>query len=277
MSGIVFLKSQSLPELKQFYSSQIDCRIWLEQADCIIFQHGNFLFGFCRRDSIDTGGLLTFFYDNRQAVDTMYQKLKDVAISKPVNNDTYDIYQFFAHDPEGRQLEFQYFNHPVSDHLSGGELLLTRRSIRQFKPDEISDELLMKVMDLSRFAPTSWNTQSYYFKIIKDKNLMTKLSAVRGSSSKPIANAPAAVAIVSDPTLTKRVEQDGCIAAYHFILAAWHHGLGTCWIAAMDRDDVKEMLNIPQNHYIATITPLGHPATWPVSVPERKNVDWFLR
>ena len=86
-----------------------------------------------------------------------------------------------------------------------------------------------------------------------------------------------AVAICSDPALTKRYVQDGCIAAYHFILSAWFHGLGTCWIAAMDADAVKDRLGIPRDQYVATVTPVGYPEQTPVKTPERKPVSWFLR
>jgi nitroreductase len=84
------------------------------------------------------------------------------------------------------------------------------------------------------------------------------------------------VAITSDPRKSKRYVQDGCIAAYHFLLSAWLYGLGTCWIAAMDREDVKDALHIPQDHYIATVTPVGYPAESPAP-PERRPKDEMVR
>jgi len=277
MSGILFFKTHMLEELKIFYTDEIGCSIWLEQADCVIFKHGNLLIGFCDREEVDTGGMITFFFDSRETVDIFYRRLSDIAVSAPVENDKYNIYQFFAKDPEGRTLEFQYFNDPMNEYYDGGELLKTRRSIRKFRPDEIPDHIIRQVLDNCRFAPTSMNTQSYYFRIIKNREIIEWLADLRGSSSAPIARAPIAVAICADPALTKRPEQDGCIAAYHFLLAAWNLGLGTCWIAAMNRDDVKDMLKIPLDHYIATITPLGYPEKLPVRTPSRKELDWFIR
>ena len=192
-------------------------------------------------------------------------------------NKKYHIYHFFIYDPEGRKIEFQYFDHAIDRHLAGDDLLRARRSVRTFTDDIPPDDLLDKVFELSRFAPTAVNTQGYYFKIIRDRATLNKLSDVRGSNSKPIGNAPLAVAIASDPALTKRIEQDGCIAAYHFLLAAWFHGLGTCWIADLNRDDVKAMLDIPKEHYIATITPLGFPDKLYHKMPERKERSWFIR
>ena len=266
-----------LDELERFYKEEIGCTIWMKQADCTIFKHGNMLFGLCQRESADTDAMLTFFYETPDEVDAFYDKFKDIAVGPPINNEKYDIYQFFAKDPEGRNLEFQYFNKWVTNFRSGEELLLTRRSIRKFKDEVVSDDLLYRIFDTCRYAPTSMNRQGYYFKIIREKSTLEKLSGIRESSTKPIGNGPLAVAICADPSVTKRPEQDGCIAAYHFILTAWEYGLGTCWIAAMDRDDVKQIIDIPRSHYVATITPLGIPAKFPIKTPERNGIDWYLK
>jgi len=276
MSGIVFLKTQEYDAIKNFYISRIGCELWMDQGDCIILRHGNFLIGFCDRDDPDVDGMLTFFYDTKDDVDLMYEKFKDIAASEPKMNTQYPIYNFFAVDPEGRDIEFQWFVDPVHSYRTGDELLLTRRSIRQFKNDDITDDILAPVFEVCRFAPTSRNTQSYYFKIIRDKADLDWLSLTRGSSTAPIGKAPAAVAVCSDPELSKRHINDGCIAAYHFILAAWNFGLGSCWIAAMDRDDVKQRLDIPQHHYVATITPVGYPNENP-QIHERNDREWFIR
>ncbi len=277
MNGIVFFKTQKLEELKIFYTNQIGCGLWLDQGDCIILKKGNLLFGLHQQNSADKDALITFFCDSRTEVNLHYNKLKAIAEVAPSVNEKYRIYNFFAEDPEGRKLEFQYFEHRINRYLPGDELLLTRRSIRHFTDEKITDEVLNQVLDLSRFAPTARNQQPYYFKIIKDEVLLRKLSEVRGKSSSPIGRAPMAVAIVADSEISKRYVQDGCIAAYHFLLAAWYYGLGTCWIAAMDRDEVKEMMGINQNHYVATVTPLGYPSGAPPETPERKELAWFLR
>jgi nitroreductase/predicted lactoylglutathione lyase len=277
MSGIIFMKTRQLETLRDFYAEGLGCRIWLEQSDCLILRHGNLLIGFCERDETDRDGLITFFYDTRDEVDQLYERFKSIAASSPVANEEYDIYHFFASDPDGRRIEFQHFGHRVDGYCSGDELLLTRRSVRNFEETGIPVEILNQILDVSRFAPTSRNSQSYYFKLIEDRKVLDRLAETRGKSSAPIGKAPLAVAICSDPDLSKRYVQDGCIAAYHFTLAAWFYGLGTCWIAAMDRDDAKEWLKIPQNHYIATITPLGYPKKRTTNPPERKELSWYIR
>lgn len=270
MPGIAFFGTRNIEEIKGFYIERLNLTIWLEQKDCIILRHGNLLIGFCKRDYVDKDGIITLFYRDVEEVNRMYGRLKDVAENKPVKNDKYKIYHFFAKDPEGRKLEFLTFLHETEPYLIGDELLVSRRSIRSFKDKEVPNDILWKIFEVCRYSPTSKNSQSYYFIVIRNKEIIKKLASLRGSSSAPLGRAPMAVAIISDPDKSKRYVQDGCIAAYHFMLAAWTYGLGTCWIAAMDREEVKEMLGVPKHHYVATITPLGYPEYVPKPPPRRE-------
>jgi nitroreductase len=135
---------------------------------------------------------------------------------------------------------------------------------------------MWEVFEICRYSPTSQNSQSYYFVVIRDCKKIEWLSCVRGMNTAPIGLAKAAVAVVADPAISRRHVQDGCIAAYHFLLASWLFGLGTCWIGAMDRDDVKAKLGIPRNHYVATVTPVGYPLETPY-VPQRRPKQEMVR
>lgn len=116
MAGIVFFKTQAMELLEKFYTEQIGMKVWLRQTDCIILKHGNLMLGFCKRESVDRSGMVTFVYDSREEVDTMHGRLQNIARGAPRENEKYRIYQFFATDPEGRILEFQCFLHPVEIH-----------------------------------------------------------------------------------------------------------------------------------------------------------------
>jgi hypothetical protein len=113
MAGIVFFKTQKLKELQDFYINRVGARMWMDQKTCIILRFGNFLFGFCQSDKADMDALLTFFYDKMEAVDKAYKQFKETALAPPVHNKNYPIYNFFAKDPEGRMIEFQYFTCPI--------------------------------------------------------------------------------------------------------------------------------------------------------------------
>lgn len=113
LAGIVFFRTTMLQEIVEFYVSDIGMHVWLEQDDCIILSHGNLLMGFCHRETPEVDGMITFFYPAKEDVDAMYGMLSQIATSQPALNEKYQIYQFFAQDPEGRALEFQAFLHPI--------------------------------------------------------------------------------------------------------------------------------------------------------------------
>jgi len=284
MSGIIFFKTNKLDEIIQFYESRIDMKVWLTQNDCTILKNGNLLLGFCTRDEVEDGGTVTIFVETREEVDNYYQRLSDLEPTKPSINIDYAIYHFYLKDPEHRNIEFQCFlndfdkvNHNrICEYLCGEELLIKRRSVRDYHKIDISDTQFRQIIESCRWAPTAKNSQSCYFVVIRDQVKIEELSNIRGSSSAPIGKGNVAIAICSDPAISARYVQDGCIAAYHFMLAAWQYGFGTCWIADMDRTSVKEILSIPHEHYVATVTPLGVPESIPLP-RNRRSVNEMIK
>ena len=107
--GIVFYKTREPAELDKFYTGTIGATLWLDQGGCRIYKFGNMLFGFCNRDETETGALLTFCYPDRSEIDRIYSKISHLATTAPAENESYRIYHFYARDPEGRAIEFQYF------------------------------------------------------------------------------------------------------------------------------------------------------------------------
>ncbi|MBN2048949.1 MAG: VOC family protein [Spirochaetales bacterium] len=113
MAGIVFNRTDHIDDILSFYTKRLGMSVWLDQGGCVILRSDNLLLGFCRAETPETGGTITFFYRTIEEVDRMYDELKDRATDQPRKNEKYHIYQFFARDPEDRQLEFQCFLHPV--------------------------------------------------------------------------------------------------------------------------------------------------------------------
>ncbi len=113
MGGIVFLRTTDLEGITRFYRG-LGCTVWLRQPAIQILRFGNLLLGFHQTEGeADTEGLITFFYGTREEVDEAFGRFRDIADGPPRYNDRYGIYQFFAADPEGRKLEFQWFDHEL--------------------------------------------------------------------------------------------------------------------------------------------------------------------
>ena len=119
MSGIVFFRTADRERIVDFYRERLGFEVWLEQdAGCTILRHDDLKLGFCdaaNASDVDTGGIVTLYYDTREAVDDKHDALADVAVDEPRANDDYEIYQFFAEDPEGRTLEVQAFLHDLPE------------------------------------------------------------------------------------------------------------------------------------------------------------------
>jgi hypothetical protein len=129
MSRIVFYGTENRGGVIDFYRHELNAETWLEQPDCTILRYDNLLFGFCDRDETEACGTLTFVYPDREAVDTVRERLAEAsgrrenasaprAVEAPHENERYDIYQFFAEDPDGRTVECQAF---LDDDVGGIE------------------------------------------------------------------------------------------------------------------------------------------------------------
>ncbi|MFX0067537.1 MAG: nitroreductase family protein [Promethearchaeota archaeon] len=148
-----------------------------------------------------------------------------------------------------------------------------RRSIRRFKKKDIEEEKISILLEAMRWAPSAGNRQPWEFIIIKNKELLSKIAS-EAPYGAFIADAPLAIAIVTDPETSRWHIVDGSLASQNLQLAAWAMGLGTCWIGSMDREPVKKILGIPEGKHLLTIFPLGYPDEKPVK--NRKSLDLLV-
>jgi predicted lactoylglutathione lyase len=113
MAGIVFVRTHALAPLREFYLETMGMSVWLEQPGIAILSHENMLVGLQEADTTDRDSLLTFWFRSREEVDAMFERVRASALSPPRVNEQYQIYNFFATDPDGRRLECQAFLHPT--------------------------------------------------------------------------------------------------------------------------------------------------------------------
>lgn len=146
------------------------------------------------------------------------------------------------------------------------EVIRTRRSIRSYKPDPIPNDVLMRILEAARIAPSGSNRQPWKFILVKNEELKKKLAAACHNQMF-IAEAPVVVVACGYNIHWNRGEYMGdlsmlvdvSIAFTHLILAARAEGLGTCWIGSFSNDKVKKLLGIPEDVNVVAITPLGYP------------------
>ncbi len=161
------------------------------------------------------------------------------------------------------------------------ELVQKRYSVRAYKPDPISDELLQQVLEAARLAPTASNRQAFQFIVIHTAGRMTELKRIYARDW--FVQAPLVICACGLPA-QNWVRRDGknyndvdvAIAMDHLILAAADLGLGTCWIAAFDIAAAREVLGLPPDVEPIAFTPLGYPADAP-KPKQRKPLAELVR
>ena len=127
--------------------------------------------------------------------------------------------------------------------------LETRRSVRSYKPEQVSDELLDAVLRAGSYAASGMNNQKAIMVAVRDKetrDLLSKLNAaVMGSTNDPFYGAPCVIVVLSDPQRGTWVE-DGSLVLGNLMNAAHALGLGSCWInrarQTFDRPEGKALL-----------------------------------
>lgn len=142
------------------------------------------------------------------------------------------------------------------------ECIRKRRDIRSYIKKDVPDDAIRKIIEAGRFAPSAMNSQPWHFIVIKNKLTLKELGTYC-LSGRFIVDSSFAVVVVTDP-LNKWHEIDGARAVQNMALAGWNEGIGCCWIGAIDRERVKEKLNIPRNLHVLTILPFGYPEIFTV-------------
>lgn len=146
------------------------------------------------------------------------------------------------------------------------KLIRVRESIRDYDPaKKLSEEVLTKILDAARFAPSAVNKQPWEFWVIRSTE---KLDRVRACYNRPwFKDAPVIIAIVGarDKAWVRSfdqynsIETDLAIVMTHLILAAENEGVGACYIENYDPAMLREALGLTDNQVVFGITPLGYP------------------
>ncbi len=137
------------------------------------------------------------------------------------------------------------------------ECIKGRLEVREFKPDPVPEEVVMKILEAGRYSPSSRNHQPWHFIVVRDKERLSKLGSLCTSGTF-VGDAPVGVAIVTDPVrATHKV--DGIRAVQDMMLTAWSEGVGSCWVGQVEEEKVKELLKIPKELNVLTVIPLGYP------------------
>ncbi len=158
------------------------------------------------------------------------------------------------------------------------EAIFSRRSIRKFTPQLLSDDQINDLLKAGMYAPSARNEQPWHFVLIQDKNLLQDISRVH-PYAKMLKEAPLAILICADEKLEPIPGYwalDCAAATQNILLAAHGMGLGGVWLGIYPREermkDIKELTKLPEHIHPVSLIGIGFPAEIPTH-PQRFKTD----
>lgn len=161
------------------------------------------------------------------------------------------------------------------------DVIKNRRSVRQYKPDPVPEEHLIRIVEAARMAPCAGNEQAWKFIIVQDKEkieaLRKECRAIWGEGVMGRLSAPAYIVVLVDnqrqwPAYN---QHDGPLAAGYLLLAARALGYGTVYMTDSIPEDVtRKIFKIPGRYRQVCVTPVGVPTEWPTK--DKKSLDEFI-
>ena len=139
------------------------------------------------------------------------------------------------------------------------ELLLKRRSVRKFKEDKVSDEIINELLIAGMSGPSACNRRPWEFYVVSNEE---KLNEVKKASLFSRFNAPLAIIVCGNLSKSLPLKlssywiQDCSAATENILLRAVDLGLGACWCGAHPQERVEENLRKSLNLY-KNIIPLN--------------------
>ncbi len=114
------------------------------------------------------------------------------------------------------------------------QAMLTRKSVKKYKPQPVEKELVDKIIEAGLNAPSGLNKQSPIILAVTNKELRDELSRLNAGDdpffrADPFYGAPCVLVVLADKSVPTRV-YDGSLVMENMLLAAHALGLGACWI-----------------------------------------------
>ena len=148
------------------------------------------------------------------------------------------------------------------------DAIMKRRTIRKFEQKAVSEDNLVKLVDCARVAAYGANVQPLKFMIVNNSETlqkiypMTKWAGYLADGAPKENERPAAyIAILGDSSIksNKMYEVEAGAAVTTMMLEAVEMGLGTCWLGAIQRDEIKKLLELDENLNVVYLLAVGYP------------------
>ncbi|MBW2060160.1 MAG: nitroreductase family protein [Deltaproteobacteria bacterium] len=156
------------------------------------------------------------------------------------------------------------------------ELIRSRRSVRRFQPKPVPLEVLKKMVDAGRLAPSGANFQPLRYLVVTEEKKRAKIFStlkwaahIRPDGDPPPGHEPAAyiILLIDERVGAKAVyNYDVGLAAENVLLAGLAEGVAGCLLLSFGRKEVTELFNLPEHLTPNLVIALGYPDEKPVYV-----------
>lgn len=146
------------------------------------------------------------------------------------------------------------------------DFLCSRRSIRKYTSEKVSDELVSEILKVGMYAPSANDQRPWHFIVVRDKKILEAITHIHPYSAM-LKEASVAIVVCADLDLEKSKGywvQDCANATQNMLLAAHGLGLGSVWLGIHPRESrsngIKELFKLGNQIMPFSIIPIGYPA-----------------
>jgi nitroreductase len=148
------------------------------------------------------------------------------------------------------------------------ETIFTRRSIRKYKKQPISEKTVHDLLDAAFSAPSAGNQQPWHFIVIDERKILNVIHTFH-PSAKMVKEADKAILVCGDLNLEKFKGYwmiDCAAATENLLLAAHSLGLGACWLGIYPREGrvagMRKLFQLPLHIIPFALVSLGYPGEY---------------
>ncbi len=164
------------------------------------------------------------------------------------------------------------------------EAAINRRTIRRFKQKPIPLEILKKLVNAGRLAPSSANLQPIEYIIIEEADLVERVfetlkwaGYISPAGNPPPGERPVSyiVVLANNKKNSGNCERDAAAAIENILLVALEEGIGSCWIGAIDINKLTDILALPEHIKIDSVIALGYSNETPQLEKMKDSVKYW--
>ena len=162
------------------------------------------------------------------------------------------------------------------------DTISTRRSVRQFTSQPISDDNLHTILAAGMSGPSAVNARPWSFLVVRDRETLCKMADGNGNAAQPLKGAALGILVLGDMTRTfERAPEywviDCSIAAQNMILAAHGLGIGSVWLGTWPQEEKiaaqRNLYDLPESVVPHSIIAFGYPEASQKDLPARGNYE----